>query len=349
MSLAVCSSCFDVTSHLVKQPINDPELFFNISDAWTEPGSGAFPALSGNGTQYELPNLGLHINNYDFWTGTHSLAELMTSATSADPRLSINMKDSQTLLATFTVLRADQDFRSGAKDWESAPSPSATECGLFLCLKAYNFSVVLGDLTEVVVAETSQRVAESWVPKWTDIKDDPGFNLTNLTALGSPHWNPLYQPNYVPRYDFQLDTSRFPKAWYPTNAMFNVSQNGVDSIVAYLSSLLPPSDSVPGSMHASASTLGVNGRNPPSVYQGSGGISFSLDILQPLYESENLTETFDILARSFTIVFREAHGTLQPGAAMQWVIHYHIRWAFLAVPIAFVISKYSIAYRRLSS
>jgi hypothetical protein len=347
VSLAVCSSCFDVTSHLVKQPFNNPALFVNISDAWTEPDNGAFGKFEGNGTQYKLPDLGLHINNFDTGTGNDFLAELMTSVTSADPRLSINMKDSQTLLTTFTVLRADQDFRTGAKKWESAPRPTATECGLFLCLKAYNSSVVQGNLTEIVVAETSQRVAESWMPNWTEIKDNSGFNITNLTALGTPRWNPLYQPNYVPRYDFQLDTSGFPKAWYPTNATFNVSQNGADSIVAFLSSLLPLNNSSPASILAS--TPGANGPNPPSVYHDSGGVSFSLDTLQPLYESENLTETFDTLARSLTIVFREAQGNFHSGAATQWVIHYHIRWAFLAVPIAFVISKYPIAYRSLSS
>lgn len=348
VSLAVCSSCFDITSSIVRRSFNSDD-FADISDAWTEPNFWGYSKRKGSGTQYELPDSGLHINNFDDSYSNGTLAELMTATTDATPDSSVNMKNSQTLLTTFTVLRADEDFIQGRKSWEGARAPVATECGLTLCLKAFHSSVVQGNLSEVVVAETSEKVPGSWMANSTRLR---GFRIDRPKDLGNLSWNPLNQPHYVSRYDFQLSTSGLPETSYPADAAFNVSQKAADSMVAYLTSLLPlQNDSWPHRLlggQGSWDALGRNELNPPSVYQGNSTVSFSQDILQPLYESQNLTETFDTLARSLTNVFRSTQADIHPGNAEQWVIHYHIRWAFLVVPAAFVISKFSLTSVPLS-
>lgn len=130
--------------------------------------SSSITQASALWSDWTLDYLDLTLSNTNkAWRSANTFAVLQ-AAVVADPNLTINFKMSQTLLAAFTVIRADNSHTLGSADWDAA-NASAMECGLELALNVYNSSVVNNVLLEQIVASVSQKVPGSWLPS-------PGVN-----------------------------------------------------------------------------------------------------------------------------------------------------------------------------
>lgn len=317
VTIGVCSSCFDVSSHVNKKSYSASK-FSSVDDVENETGNAGVPMEEANGTQYTLSRPGLHINNFDFlYNDSVDMTEFMTTKVSAEPNSTYNYADSQTLIVAFSFLKVSDDFLANETSWQNA-APKATECGLQLCLKALNSSVSLGTLNEDVVMEESTKVPESWLV--SSHQKSTSVVITNTTALGSLAWNPLYHVDYITRDDFQLSASNFNSSWYPTSQTFNATQEFLDSTVGLFLDLFQDNSSTAGTIQESVQ------------YSFNKELSYSIPILEPLYKSTNLSTTFGLLATSLTNAIRDAGSQTHAGAPQQWVSHYHIRWAFLTLP-----------------
>lgn len=283
------------------------------------PGDGS--SFAGDGTTYELPYLGLRLINLNGFYFTAPAPVLMTAAVVADPRRTANFGNFETLIAAITFFRAQTDYNVNVSAWQDS-HPTAMECGQYLCLKALNSSVMLGNLSESILNTSSVKVPASWQPT---PKQPPLVQINNTNTLGTLDWNPLYHPNYVSRNEFQLDPSGFDSSWFSPDETFNASQTAVDSTINLFLSLFNKSAD----------------EGTPTVSNYTGQTTYTSDLLQPFYESNNLTETFQGIAESLTDTLRNAGDTSTPGLTSRWIIRYRIRWAFLAVPVAFITSMFS--------
>lgn len=318
--MGVCSSCYDVSRNLVKSSV-DGNQFMGI-DVFHKPDSGDLTAVTNPGTQFTLPRVNLHINNFDFYYNKSlNMTELMSGNATADPKNTYSFTSSQTLLVAFSFIRAGKAFLSTESAWQDS-SPIATECGLELCLKVFDSRVSEGILTERILAERSRKVTNSWRPSPLQ---SLMTRINNRTSLDTIAWNPLWQPNYLKRDDFQLHPQGLNETWYPTNVTFNASQTFLASTVDFLHGLVP-APATPDLPPLSVTTIYDN----PWLY--------SSPIMKPLYHASNLSHAFDLIAESMTNAIRNAGSNVHQGTTQQWAPHYHIRWAFFTFPMAVVAS-----------
>ena len=364
-SLAVCSACYSVTDHLVAQPVAQDV----VQPVPQEYGTDTMPIMTstsssrtssrrespsttrtstadsaadennnigrdvtsfvGSAMKFSLRDSGLELQNYiGSWRGSEfGLATLMKAAITSDPNSTVHFKNSQTLLAAFTIIRTGDEYANGTLPWSMDVPVLATECGLSLCLNVYESSISAGKVSDIIVATASEKVPASWAPA-PQSHQPANQSLAHMTAdiLGTPHWNPIYHPIYIAREDYQLDATSLQHRANVTSTSFNVTQKALDSTVAYLATLIP--------LAANLSTVNITTSSLPV---------FGTPVLQPLYSSSNLTQTFEKVALSLSVALRGV-GTPLEGTTKAWVIHYHIRWGWLALPISLVLRKSSSSH-----
>jgi hypothetical protein len=106
-------------------------------------------------TKYEIKELNMNISNLDRGTPWDQLMETFNNATltakATDlPENTITFKDMQTLIASFGIMSASQDFKEKRVLWSRA-RVTAHECALYFCANIYQSSVTNGALQETLV------------------------------------------------------------------------------------------------------------------------------------------------------------------------------------------------------
>jgi hypothetical protein len=306
-----------------------------ISTATRDSGTGAgldkrassdtqSPSISpspspATGTDWILEHLNLTLSNTNLPANTFAVLQ---AAVVADPNLTINFKLSQTLLAAFTVIRADGSYPLGSADWNAADA-SAMECGLELTLNVYNSSVINNVLLEQIVASVSRKVPGSWLPS-------PGINQSGLhpnglnADPGTLESNPIYHDTFLYRDDYALDPT--PLQMNDTNN-FSITQRTLISTADFLTSLIRKDN---GTVKA------VLQDHSPTLY------AYGSPILQPLFNQTNTTATFGYIAKSMSNAIRNLGTDPMPGTTKRWVRYYQVRWAYLALPLSLIASKSEI-------
>lgn len=316
VSIAIRSTCFDISDHLKR---TSPERSSRTTSGTqsTLTSSSQAPALW---TDWTLEHLNLTLSNTnEIWRHQNFFAVLQ-AAVVADPMLTINFNDSQTLLAAFTIIRADESHTLGSADWDVADA-SAAECGLELALNVYNSSVVNNVLLEQVVASVSRKVPESWLPSGDQSKVLPDGLKADPGTLES---NPIYHDTFLYRNDYALDSAALQRG---NIGNFNITQKTLISTIAFLTTLIGQGDN-----NATVRAL---------QYDQFTEYKFGSPILQPLFKQTNMTATFEAIARSMSNAVRSIGSEEDkiPGVAKQWVRYYQVRWAFLALPLSLITSK----------
>ncbi|KAH0006834.1 hypothetical protein KCU78_g12096, partial [Aureobasidium melanogenum] len=236
----------------------------------------------------------------------------------ADPNLTINFVTSQTLLAAFIVIRTDNNHTVGSAAWDAADA-SAMECGLELALNVYNSSVNNNVLMEQIVASSSKKVPESWLPL-------PPINQTrvdpdNLSVdPGTLESNPVYHHRFLYRYDYALDPTALQTS---VNETFTVPQKTLVSTLDFLTSLIRQEND-------NATVKAVIQEDQTLLY------TYGSAILQPLFNQTNTTAVFDAVARSMSNAIRNVGKDQMLGTTQQWVRYYQVRWAFLTLPLSLI-------------
>ncbi|KAF2973153.1 hypothetical protein GQX73_g444 [Xylaria multiplex] len=299
-TLAVCSTCNDVTSHITIETIEGEDL-----------GTVTYSGLSmnTNWTSKSLPYLSLTNPQNSYGGGPKQTAQFSLSAWLAaakltDPKATISFHNLSTIITAIGIIKAADGYAKGDLTWDDTPV-TATECALYFCTQAMNSSIVAGKLIEEGIASWSERDYSTYVGNKTTVFDE---------------WNnySLYTNSHdIVRNDLVLlippeDAQRFN---LPENVTtkFNLSQNTIGSTVTWVNN-----DFFAGTM--AWPLIGHIAVDAPPV-------------MQALYQSTNLTATFDNVAASLSNWMRSTSDTTHYGVVQDWVIRINIEWPYVIAPL----------------
>ena len=270
---------------------------------------------------WTLEHLNLTLSNTAAKWREANTFSVLQAAVVADPNLTLNFKDSQTLLAAFTTIRADDSYVLGSADWDAAPA-SAMECGLELSLNVYNSSVVNNILVEHILASASHKVPGSWLPLANFNQDDLHPDGLEVDP-GTLESNSIYHHTFLYRDDYALDPDALQRN---ISGQFKITQKTIQSTVDFLTSLIRPDND-------NATVKAVTQGDQPALY------IYGSPILQPLFSQTDLSTTFDAVARGMSNAVRNLGAEPMLGTTQHLVRYYQVRWAFLALPLSLITSE----------
>lgn len=148
--MAVCSSCNDVSSHLVETRKEG-----SSADATLHRVDVQFMT---NLTTYSLPYVNI-TNAEEKGSDKWASATVLTAATLTNPGMTVSFQDLDTMIAAVGIIKAES--------WNDSII-SATECAWQFCTKLVSSKVENGVLQENISDVSSQRVLGSYM-----FGDDP--------------------------------------------------------------------------------------------------------------------------------------------------------------------------------
>ncbi|KAH7070278.1 hypothetical protein FB567DRAFT_598535 [Paraphoma chrysanthemicola] len=321
VSAAVCNKCRDVsdTLEVTTGSGNDGSYIPNPSNI----------RIRNNFTNYLLPYAS--IRNWDFyfddrdrysgpnwWSYTTNggrmyARTLMTANSTYHPKQTISFHDMETLVMAFVMLRAPDQWLNLQFPWNET-RPVATECALYLCANAYNTTIQSNVLHEEILASWTNRDVASYAYTSNLI------NLENKTeALDAAHRIQLYDPKFdYERHDLRLTVpAEVADKWQLHTGSVNITQ----SFIGALSESLIASRGLDIKSRTNSSLMLF-----PDIY--------SSVVIDALWNSTNLTTTFDNVAKSITDRMRDLSPDRQPGKTQTWVTYVRVKWAYLAYPLS---------------
>jgi hypothetical protein len=317
LTLGVCSSCIDVSSHLTK--IERGYLAQNRSLGSLSNGpdtsNSAIVHLQGvdfgfnvrknftatkNFTDFALPN-GLYLEDYGNFT-----IDMVSFATS-ERNETIAFQDNDTLLWALTIIRRDS-----SSELVKLSNLIALECGLTYCVQNISARVVDSTLWENTTTLPIQQSDGSFRP------EHPGAPDSLPTSLWKPDDSSLS--------DLQL---------MGNSNGFNITSASINSIATFLNTTF---------IMPRGRKLGATGFYMPAppklILQQTEEGDQKLDqapqyqptVMQQLYNSD-IPKTFETLAKSMSINMRnnDDKGSLHFGSTSVPV--YKVRWEWITLPI----------------
>ncbi|KXH39362.1 hypothetical protein CNYM01_06452 [Colletotrichum nymphaeae SA-01] len=314
-SLAVCSACNDISSHLVESTGHAATL----DPAVTAHNFTDISILKHPFTKFELPAMNLSIANFDDGIG---LQVELTSQSTTQPGSTLSFQNTRALLVSFAMMRVNPSTTGSKKQSSDA---TALECALSLCTNIYRSNVNKGVLNEEVLGSYSIRNLDSYVG--SKLKESNlGGQIESFKA-----WNKIHNHTL----DFRLfgEMER-------TDLQLNLPSD--DNITT----LIDKDDLWFNISHAAAATLSnafvekFSRRSPP--FESKQLIYPTFETLQPvqpsviiaLGTSQNLSATFEIAALAMTKWMRDASLKTTPhnGTTYESVAHIGVRWGFISLP-----------------
>jgi hypothetical protein len=322
-SAAVCSSCEDVTSHMKVQKIHDMN-GTNIPTMENNHWVGDF-------IKYELPYANIR-NYYGLLGGPEEVSSpigtRMTANTTIDANRTIAFQHMETMLMAFTVMRASQDVINNRTKWEDS-RPTATECALYLCANAYESKSENNIVTERILGSWAHKIPNSYGLNTSAWNYEPGA-IGWVESLGSR----LYEAR-IDRYDLQLAIPQDESEHLPVNISreFNVSHAFIFSAMDFLL------DWTKGNNEQRNNLLD---KDPPDEAWNMLGVPWTTTsqpaVVDALWNSMNLTTTFENVARSITNQIRNSSPDRLQGELQKWAVHVHVDWPYLAYPIFMLVA-----------
>lgn len=322
-SAAVCSSCEDVSSHMKVQKIYGKN-GTNIPTVGSNPWEADF-------IKYELPYANIR-NYYGLFYGqkgaSSAIRTQMTANTTVDANRTIAFQHMETLLMAFTVMRASQEFIDNRTKWEDS-KPTATECALYLCANAYESKSENNIVEERMLGSWAHKVPASYSPNTSAWNYGPGV-VGWVESLGSR----LYDAR-IDRYDLQIAIPQNESEHLPVDVSraFNVSHAFIFSTMDFLL------DWTKGNNEQRNNPLD---KGPPDETWNMLGVPWATTsqpaVVDTLWNSTNLTITFENVARSITNQIRNSSPDRLQGELQKWVLHVHVDWPYLAYPISMLMA-----------
>ena len=324
-SLTICSACTELTDRLSRKLIPYKTTCFDESV---------------NLTVYWLPN-GVRLTNV--W-GDQRPVVWMTGFGTSNGSQSISFGSKDTLIWSMTMIRISNPNAY----WQNV-SVTATECGLWYCVKNYNSTVKDGNLIELSSPAPSTRLHDSWqvtqdwmdsinMEKHTMHHDDPILNFLSSVNFLSSDTLDFRISSIAPRTDLQLGDG------------FNVSQDAIYGISSLMDTMFTPS---PGSDKINKTEAEMNycgnqpGNSSSVLVQGINALcssrgdemTYTSTAMPFLCQSKDLNETFATLAKSMTNSIRENSddNLVMTGKTGTLHVMYQARWEFLILPILLVV------------
>jgi hypothetical protein len=287
--------------------------------------------VSGSFTRFSLPYGEIKNwdaafkKDYDWWQYTRYGAAgrartFMTANTTYDPRSTVAFQDIDSLLLSFLMIRAGDDWLFNNVPWNQS-KPIATECALYLCTNAYNTSTNNSVLQDRIVGSWAVRDPSSF-----QVQDDSlNSNMTRAKKFDASQGSKLYEPliNFKksPLRLLVPDDAARQLNIAPTSV--NFTQKFIKTLMANLMTVSDHSDTA----------LPKRNRTQVRAFPELE----SPELMDALFNSTNLTATFDNVAKSLTNQIRSASSERQIGTTQTWAMHVHVNWAYLAYPIGMLV------------
>lgn len=342
VSAAVCSSCKDISSEIFTQSGSGRDNGTNVPTAMN---AGLY---DNNFTISTLPyseirnwNGYSEIVNENWWNLTtgnsQSLSRtLMTLNTTYKSSRTLRHANIDTLMMAFAIMRAPDEWIQSKVPWESS-RPIATECALYFCTNAYQAKSQNGVLQERVVGSWAIRDQESFaIDPSGSIQPEPGVEAVQGAPWLDVDIEDLYDPietAHLSRYDLRLKIGPDPiEGFARPDAIaqgVNISHALIRSTIKYLHEFTGRTeDDI-----KQAVTYGNESYVRPIAFP----VSDAPPVIDALWNSTNLTATFENVARSLTSQIRNTSPQRHEGSTQSWVIHVRVDWAYLAYPISMLL------------
>lgn len=231
-SLAVCSVCNDVSSHVRK---GRPQVTNPIFENLEQDNPGEF---ADNVTNATLPS-GLFINEVDGWKFNDPQSTLMTTFSTGTPNETMTFKGKDALFWAMSIMKVSGNSSNASEVWPDLPV-QATECGLWYCVNEYQTTITNGTVNP---GATENRTAT---------RSPKSFKSNNESETGMA----------------TLEFSGFRSSVKRTDLMlgdrFNISQNAVDSISSYLQTQFVANLSIKGLTGSVVNSSNLE-YNPPAM------------------------------------------------------------------------------------
>lgn len=315
-SLAVCSTCKDVTEKLeTHQSLSA----LSATLAKDNPG-----AVASDGTAFRLPNE-LFVDNADGWAFDDPNGVLMTILGTGNVSQTVSMAELDTLIWSMSMIRVSPDQNDTSTVWPDLPI-TATECALSYCVNSYNHEVRNGVVyQQVEPVKEAFRSPESWQPTNSFF----GIDLSP-EQISSVEFDSYY--SLINRTDLSMTS---PVSGYT----YNISQVAVDSISSYFKG------------HFAGPTQNFSVSNEDEKVKGllngfyivTISEQYSPSVTQSLYASKDLSSTFEALAMSMSNALRsgaddvfEGRGKQVTGSKEVRSIVYDIQWPWISLHLLLV-------------
>ncbi|KAK5659920.1 hypothetical protein OQA88_13384 [Cercophora sp. LCS_1] len=323
---ALCGRCNDVSQSDITR--HTGEGFREATDY--SPPDGSFFG-SNNFTSYNL-SYGhiMHFNGPITTNYSPFKPVRLTAFMNHNHRTSISFRDLNTTVATLLIMRAGADYENNGANWEDS-LPTATECGLYVCAKAYRAMTINGIFNETEVGTWAIKDSRSWRtaeheahPHLPDDTSWESYDRQN-TSLGDDLFYRTDLQVVIPAAELPQPVSE------SIPLVFNITQATIQGMREAMSGLFEASQ-----VAASLTRDAFVPVKPYLVYPNNND-EFRNDVPDILYNSTNLTTTFEGLARRLSVQFRDSAAAVSNGTEERFVLHFKVDWRFFLLLVITVL------------
>lgn len=318
-SLAVCSACNDVSSHITKTSGGKPIANKTVPGITVTDNSKPtmLAELWPNFTKYEIKGQNLMINSHNGFESEWYDPPQLVARSTLNPGETVSFRDLKTLILSFSMLKPSNKFSTGREKWENS-HPTAEECALYFCTNIYQSAVEQSVLREDVLGSFSNRNLDSYAVSKSPERSRAMNQYFNYSLL-------FKNTEMVWYTDLQLTISQeeylaATKTSIRDDLKFNITCSTTCTLLDwFLNDFSRRQDSSDAQLIYPDPN---NNENLPAV-------------MKILGRSQNLTKTFENVAASLTKWIRNRSMQTEPfvGTSTEWVIRIRISWGFLTLPI----------------
>lgn len=148
-SLAVCSVCNDISSHVTRFSSRERARNYVVNYTGYEIKGQNLNIIGANGLVSE-------------WSPTNRPRKTELAAQSTcNPGKTVSFRHLKTLIISFSMLRVSPLYLNNSQNWENATT-TAEECALYFCTNIYRSAIEQGVLRETVLGSYSNRNLDSY-------------------------------------------------------------------------------------------------------------------------------------------------------------------------------------------
>lgn len=316
-SLAVCSACEDISSHVTSFSGNarlDNEVIFstNYGDQKN--------MTEYTGYQIQSQNLNITEPNdlISKWSPAETArkAELAAQST-CNPGKTVSFSNLKTLIISFSTLKVSQLYLKNSQKWENS-TVKAEECALYFCTNIYRSAVEEGVLREEVLGSYTNRNMDSY---------RMGGSLTRSRLLNQHINHSLYIEDEGVAWEKDLQLSVSSDEYLAATGFtqrgdlrLNITRETTYTLLNWFRNEFSRRKKL---------------RNKELIYPDSQSGETQPVVISILGTSTNLTRTFENVAASLSKWMRNRSLQTEPfvGDGKEWVVRIRVSWEFLILPI----------------
>lgn len=336
-SLAVCSACNDVSSHVAsfngRAQASNRTIFSTYYGDQSDTIDYTTYEIKGQDLNMTEPNG--FISEYLLGPYENRKVELVAQST-CNPSKTVSFRHLKTLIISFSMLRISPSYLNNSQKWENA-TITAEECALYFCTNIYRSAVEQGVLRETVLGSYSNRNLDSY---------KIGANLTRSRILNHSFNHSLYiqiedlmlsqhlretillmEDDLLLLWDTDLQLSIPEEDFLSATGVrhvddlrFNITHETTSTLLSWFLNEFSRRKELP---------------NKQLIYPPNQWDSLQPPLINNLGTSPNLTRTFESVAASLTKWMRNRSLQTDPviGDSTEWVVLIRVNWKFLILPI----------------